>query len=103
MRIPMRGRVGSLNAAVAGSILLFEALEQRLPAIESESGLGTVPMTGQETDPQTGAENGDQADVDGRPGTGAAAGDEARSSDPEVPETAAPTKARARPRRAPRA
>ena len=30
LRIPMRGRVGSLNAAVAGSILLFEAVEQRL-------------------------------------------------------------------------
>ena len=31
MRIPMRGVVGSLNAAVAGSILLFEALAQRDP------------------------------------------------------------------------
>ncbi len=29
MRIPMRGRVGSLNAAVAGSVMLFEALSQR--------------------------------------------------------------------------
>ena len=29
MRIPMKGVVGSLNAAVAGSILLFEALAQR--------------------------------------------------------------------------
>jgi 23S rRNA (guanosine2251-2'-O)-methyltransferase len=29
MRIPMKGSVGSLNAAVAGSILLFEALFQR--------------------------------------------------------------------------
>lgn len=29
MRIPMRGAVGSLNAAVAGSILLFEAVSQR--------------------------------------------------------------------------
>jgi 23S rRNA (guanosine2251-2'-O)-methyltransferase len=29
MRIPMRGAIGSLNAAVAGSILLFEALSQR--------------------------------------------------------------------------
>ncbi len=29
MRIPMKGAVGSLNAAVAGSILLFEALSQR--------------------------------------------------------------------------
>jgi 23S rRNA (guanosine2251-2'-O)-methyltransferase len=31
MRIPMRGTVGSLNAAVAGSILLFEAIAQRDP------------------------------------------------------------------------
>jgi 23S rRNA (guanosine2251-2'-O)-methyltransferase len=31
MRIPMKGAVGSLNAAVAGSILLFEALAQRDP------------------------------------------------------------------------
>ncbi len=29
VRIPMRGRVGSLNAAVAGSVLLFAAAEQR--------------------------------------------------------------------------
>ena len=29
IRIPMKGAVGSLNAAVAGSILLFEALAQR--------------------------------------------------------------------------
>jgi len=29
VRIPMHGRVGSLNAAVAGSILLFEAVGQR--------------------------------------------------------------------------
>jgi 23S rRNA (guanosine2251-2'-O)-methyltransferase len=31
MRIPMRGAIDSLNAAVAGSILLFEALAQRDP------------------------------------------------------------------------
>lgn len=31
MRIPMRGAVDSLNAAVAGSILLFEAVAQRDP------------------------------------------------------------------------
>ncbi|MFN8520468.1 MAG: RNA methyltransferase [Chloroflexota bacterium] len=29
VRIPMHGRVGSLNAAVAGSVLLFEAAAQR--------------------------------------------------------------------------
>ncbi len=32
MRIPMRGSIGSLNAAVAGSILLFEAVSQRDPS-----------------------------------------------------------------------
>lgn len=31
VRVPMRGRVGSLNAAVAGSVLLFEVLAQRDP------------------------------------------------------------------------
>lgn len=31
MRIPMRGAIGSLNAAVAGSIILFEAMGQRVP------------------------------------------------------------------------
>jgi len=35
MRIPMRGSVGSLNAAVAGSILLFEAVAQRDLHVES--------------------------------------------------------------------
>jgi 23S rRNA (guanosine2251-2'-O)-methyltransferase len=42
MRVPMKGAVGSLNAAVAGSILLFEALAQRdasttTPATPSET------------------------------------------------------------------
>jgi len=31
VRIPMRGAIGSLNAAVAGSVLLFEAVGQRDP------------------------------------------------------------------------
>lgn len=30
VRLPMRGKVGSLNAAVAGSILLYEILRQRM-------------------------------------------------------------------------
>ena len=51
MRIPMKGAVGSLNAAVAGSILLFEALAQRDPNAtptvaaqpdEGDSGSGTA-------------------------------------------------------------
>jgi len=36
MRIPMRGAIGSLNAAVAGSILLFEAVAQRDPGSRAE-------------------------------------------------------------------
>jgi 23S rRNA (guanosine2251-2'-O)-methyltransferase len=43
VRIPMRGRVSSLNAAVAGSILLYEASSQRggdQPLVGPEPGLG---------------------------------------------------------------
>ncbi|MGD0863553.1 MAG: 23S rRNA (guanosine(2251)-2'-O)-methyltransferase RlmB [Candidatus Limnocylindrales bacterium] len=43
VRIPMRGRVGSLNASVAGSILLYEASSQRggeRPLIGEEPALG---------------------------------------------------------------
>src|SRR5215213_7877328 len=35
VRLPMRGAIGSLNAAVAGSILLFEVIGQRGPGSES--------------------------------------------------------------------
>jgi 23S rRNA (guanosine2251-2'-O)-methyltransferase len=49
VRIPMRGAVGSLNAAVAGSILLYEVLSQRSPAGADPSvaadGRPTVPPT----------------------------------------------------------
>jgi 23S rRNA (guanosine2251-2'-O)-methyltransferase len=43
MRIPMRGAIGSLNAAVAGSILLFEAVAQRDP-----TGNGAPPRAASE-------------------------------------------------------
>lgn len=49
MRIPMKGAVGSLNAAVAGSILLFEALAQRESAEAPSPGASTgaaMPSTG---------------------------------------------------------
>ena len=46
VRIPMRGHVGSLNAAVAGSVLLFEAAAQRPvaspAAAASPTGAATV-------------------------------------------------------------
>ncbi len=47
MRIPMRGVIGSLNAAVAGSILLFEAVAQRDP-----EAVG-APPAGSATDDMT--------------------------------------------------
>jgi 23S rRNA (guanosine2251-2'-O)-methyltransferase len=50
MRIPMKGAVGSLNAAVAGSILLFEALAQR------DAGTATVTPTEREPQPEPAAE-----------------------------------------------
>jgi 23S rRNA (guanosine2251-2'-O)-methyltransferase len=37
VRIPMRGAIGSLNAAVAGSILLFAAVAQRDPSGEGDA------------------------------------------------------------------
>ena len=41
VRIPMRGAVGSLNAAVAGSILVFEAVAQRDPSGTASPGPAT--------------------------------------------------------------
>ncbi len=46
VRIPMRGVIGSLNASVAGSILLFEATTQRgdaPPVLKTRAGLPTAP------------------------------------------------------------
>ena len=59
MRIQMRGAIGSLNAAVAGSILLFEAVAQRDPgsraevktvAVAASPTTGTTPATETVTD-----------------------------------------------------
>lgn len=51
VRIPMRGRVASLNAAVAGSVLLFAAAEQRgLPEAGED---GTAPAGGATDEPAT--------------------------------------------------
>ena len=74
-RIPMRGRVGSLNAAVAGSILLFEAVAQRGPVTgPAEAGLAdptplavdddTVPEVAPRADASHGETPGDTDDGD---------------------------------------
>jgi 23S rRNA (guanosine2251-2'-O)-methyltransferase len=46
VRIPMRGRIGSLNAAVAGSVLLFEAVAQRDPDASSAPPRPEPPADG---------------------------------------------------------
>jgi 23S rRNA (guanosine2251-2'-O)-methyltransferase len=56
VRIPMRGRVASLNAAVAGSILLYEASSQRggeRPLVGPEAGTAAdiAPSVEPETTP----------------------------------------------------
>ena len=51
MRIPMRGAIGSLNAAVAGSILLFEAVAQRDP-----TGDAAPPRSASEPEPLAGVD-----------------------------------------------
>jgi len=45
VRIPMRGRVGSLNAAVAGSVLLFEAAAQRPSPVVASPARETTEAT----------------------------------------------------------
>ena len=74
MRIPMQGRIGSLNAAVAGSILLFEAVAQRDPAGTRSATTATAPPSGTATAPAA-AETTEPAD--------GAPADDAQSDDPE--------------------
>ncbi|MFL5724855.1 MAG: 23S rRNA (guanosine(2251)-2'-O)-methyltransferase RlmB [Chloroflexota bacterium] len=59
VRIPMRGSVGSLNAAVAGSVLLFEAVSQR--------DLGVEPPPPSGGDGNGGAQIGQEPDDEDSP------------------------------------
>jgi 23S rRNA (guanosine2251-2'-O)-methyltransferase len=55
VRIPMRGRIDSLNAAVAGSILLYEASSQRggeRPLVGPEPGDSGAPEPGDSGAPE---------------------------------------------------
>ena len=77
----MRGAIGSLNAAVAGSILLFEAVAQRDPGsraeakavpVEASPTTGTTPTAETPTDapPKTGSIGGPQDRRGARPPPG---------------------------------
>jgi 23S rRNA (guanosine2251-2'-O)-methyltransferase len=71
MRIPMRGAIGSLNAAVAGSILLFEAVAQRDP-----TGAATPPRSAPEPVlPGPGTPDPAETEADASPGEPSAAAD----------------------------
>jgi 23S rRNA (guanosine2251-2'-O)-methyltransferase len=52
VRIPMRGRIESLNAAVAGSVLLFESAAQRAPG--DGTAASAPPPLADATDPTEG-------------------------------------------------
>jgi 23S rRNA (guanosine2251-2'-O)-methyltransferase len=118
MRIPMRGSIGSLNAAVAGSVLLFEAVAQRdpegRPATVSVLGRPAAPSIADGDGPTPGPDaDPDQAEVVTTPEASAAQDATAvsepnTSADPELlPGGPAPTEAPPRPasrkRRAPNA
>jgi 23S rRNA (guanosine2251-2'-O)-methyltransferase len=115
MRIPMRGAIGSLNAAVAGSVLLFEAVAQRdpegrraappakppaEPAASTEPDSGTsVDAEGQDADPTRGnapttgagvveATDSDAAELlPGGPPAGRPAEDPPKPKKPRAPRT----------------
>jgi hypothetical protein len=69
MRIPMQGRIGSLNAAVAGSVLLFEAVAQRDPAGTRSTVAATAPPfeTASASAAAETTEPGDDASADDAP------------------------------------
>jgi 23S rRNA (guanosine2251-2'-O)-methyltransferase len=119
MRIPMRGAVGSLNAAVAGSILLFEAVAQRDPEGRARTQppvAWPIPPRGPTGDatldaPADQAMEADAAATDpAGPAEGASAdasastteSDTAASDDELLPGTAAPKAPRPRRPRTPR-
>ena len=60
VRIPLRGAIGSLNAAVAGSVLLFEVAAQRDPD-------GTTPRTAARNVPISAVDVPHQGPVDASP------------------------------------
>ena len=97
MRIPMRGAVGSLNAAVAGSILLFEAVAQRDPGgRQKPSTTAPVAVTPRPRDAKaTGSDQPDAA-VDAEPLPATTADVVSSAAKPGSTESAAIPKPRAK-------
>jgi 23S rRNA (guanosine2251-2'-O)-methyltransferase len=93
VRLPMRGAIGSLNAAVAGSILLFEALGQR-DAIPSSAVAPAAPATS-ERKARPAAKPRPKAKANGAAKAPAAKADAARTAAPTAGAAKAPAAARA--------
>jgi 23S rRNA (guanosine2251-2'-O)-methyltransferase len=92
VRIPMRGAIGSLNAAVAGSILLFAAVAQRDPGGDSD-GERRRPQTFDEMAAGSSAQPAGPSSVD--PATEPAP--TVPEPSPAEPATVPPAKKRTRP------
>lgn len=79
MRIPMQGAIGSLNAAVAGSVLLFEAVAQRDPDGHGSErpgpGLPPAADTAGDRPPASAAEASEQVPVVPEPAADPSLGD----------------------------
>ncbi|SRR5579875_197247 len=58
IRLPMRGRIGSLNAGVAGSIALYEIWRQRGWAMTADSAAGEATNAGASETAEIGSEGG---------------------------------------------
>lgn len=99
MRIPMRGAIGSLNAAVAGSILLFEAVAQRggedRPQVAGESASEPEPEPVSVAEPEPeGASVADEPGPSTAPAKGARrARVAATTPEPSPPSVAKPVSA----------
>ena len=93
VRIPMHGRIESLNAAVAGSILLYEAAAQRRPG--EPAGPPSEPAPGEAPDATAGAPEGGAStpSIENEPGPGAPPAADPEDAGPEAvdpgPSTAA--------------
>ncbi|HUQ16847.1 MAG TPA: 23S rRNA (guanosine(2251)-2'-O)-methyltransferase RlmB [Candidatus Saccharimonadales bacterium] len=69
VRIPMEGKVESLNAAAAGSVILYEALRQRRrdvapPATQTPRPIRTSPPALVDLSPDDGADQDEDTDLD---------------------------------------
>jgi 23S rRNA (guanosine2251-2'-O)-methyltransferase len=95
VRIPMHGRIDSLNAAVAGSILLYEAASQR-GITERPAAVPADDLAGSATQPADAPTSGAAPETDAAPETEAAertadASPAGPAGSEPVPDPSAPT------------